>query len=73
MAEFVRIEESSTPGVVILRLERPKVNALDQQVVEELLEKAIELEQRSDVRGVVLWGGPKIFAAGADIGAFPPR
>ena len=71
MAEFVRIEASSTPGVAILRLERPKVNALDQQVVEELLEKAIELERRSDVRGVVLWGGPKIFAAGADIGAFP--
>lgn len=71
MAEFVRIEPSSTDGVAIVRLERPKVNALNQQVSEELLEVATELEGREDIGGVVLWGGPKIFAAGADIGAFP--
>ncbi len=71
MAEFVRIEPSSVDKVVILRLERPKVNALNQQIAEELLEAANELAGRDDVRGVVVWGGPKIFAAGADIGAFP--
>ncbi len=71
MAEFVRIEESPTDGVVILRLERPKVNALNQQVSQELLDAATELEDRADVRGVVVWGGPRIFAAGADIGSFP--
>lgn len=71
MAEFVRIEESSVDKVAILRLERPKVNALNRQVSEELLAAATELEARDDVRGVVLWGGPKIFAAGADIDAFP--
>lgn len=71
MAEFVRIEPSSTDKVAILRLERPKVNALNQQVSEELLEAATELDGRDDIRAVVLWGGPKIFAAGADISAFP--
>ncbi len=71
MAEFVRIEPSTTDKVAIVRLERPKVNALNQQVAEELLEVATELEGRDDIRAVVIWGGPKIFAAGADIGAFP--
>lgn len=71
MSEFVRIEESPVDKVAVLRLERPKVNALNQQVSEELLAAATELEERDDIRAVVLWGGPKIFAAGADIGAFP--
>ncbi len=71
MAEFVTIEPSPVDKVVILRLERPKVNALNQQVGQELLDAATELAGRDDVRGVVVWGGPRIFAAGADIGAFP--
>lgn len=71
MAEFVRIEESSHEKVAILRLERPKVNALNGQVNQELLDAATELDGRDDLRGVVLWGGPKIFAAGADIASFP--
>jgi enoyl-CoA hydratase len=71
MAEFVRIEESSVEKVAILRLERPKVNALNEQVNRELLDAAVELDGRDDIRAVVLWGGPKIFAAGADISAFP--
>lgn len=71
MAEFVRIEESPNKKVAILRLERPKVNALNGQVSQELLDAATELDGRTDIRGVVLWGGPKIFAAGADIAEFP--
>ena len=71
MADFVRIEESSNDKVAILRLERPKVNALNGQVSQELLDAATELDARDDLRGVVLWGGPKIFAAGADIGGVP--
>ena len=71
MSEFVRIEETDHAGVVVMRLERPKVNALNQQVGEELLAAANEIAGRPEVRGMVLWGGPKIFAAGADIGEFP--
>ena len=71
MAEFVSIQDSGTEGVAIIRLDRPKVNALNKQVGEELLEAATELASRDDVRGVVLTGGDRIFAAGADIGEFP--
>ncbi|MFV0523090.1 MAG: enoyl-CoA hydratase/isomerase family protein [Acidimicrobiales bacterium] len=71
MAEFVSIEPTRVDGVVTLRLDRPKVNALNAQVGDELLAAARELAGRRDVRAGVVWGGPKVFAAGADIGAFP--
>jgi enoyl-CoA hydratase/carnithine racemase len=71
MGEFIRIEQSSVEGVAILRLDRPKVNALNKQLCQEIIDAADELEARDDVRAVVVWGGPRIFAAGADIAAFP--
>ncbi len=71
MAEFVSIETTSDEKVAIMRLDRPKVNALNAQVGAELTEAARELAGRTDLRAVILWGGPKIFAAGADIGDFP--
>lgn len=71
MGEFVRLEDSTVPGIGIIRLDRPKVNALNPQLSSELLEVATEAEGRSDLRAIVVWGGPKIFAAGADIGDFP--
>jgi enoyl-CoA hydratase/carnithine racemase len=71
MGEFVRLEEAPDDAVRIIRLDRPKVNALSSQVGRELLEVASELEGRHDVRAVVVWGGPKVFAAGADITEFP--
>lgn len=71
MGEFVNIEDSGTAGVAIIRLDRPKVNALNKQVGEELLAAATELAGRDDVRGVVLYGGDRFFAAGADIAEFP--
>ncbi len=71
MGEFVNIEASSDDKVAIIRLDRPKVNALNAQVGAELGEAAAELAERTDIRGVVVWGGPKVFAAGADISEFP--
>src|SRR5512135_1047480 len=43
------------------------MNALSEQVQEELREAAVEAGARAEVRAVVLYGGPKVFAAGADI------
>ena len=43
------------------------MNALNTQVQEELRAAAAEASERADVRAVVLYGGPKVFAAGADI------
>ncbi len=71
MGEYVRLEESSVDGVAVIRLDRPKVNALNRQLCSELGEVVAELGERSDVRAAVLWGGPRFFAAGADISEFP--
>lgn len=71
MGEVVSVVESDVEGVAIIRLDRPKVNALNSQVGRELIEAVDEIEGRDDVGAVVLWGGPKIFAAGADISEFP--
>jgi enoyl-CoA hydratase/carnithine racemase len=65
MGEFVRVEVEG--GVGTIRLERPPMNALNAQVQDELHEAAIEVGTRADVRAVVIYGGEKVFAAGADI------
>lgn len=65
MGEFVRMEVQD--GVATIRLDRPPANAINAQVSGELGEAALEAGAREDVRAVLIWGGPKIFAAGADI------
>jgi enoyl-CoA hydratase/carnithine racemase len=65
MGEFVRLEVAD--GVGTLRLDRPKMNALNVQVQEEIRAAATEAGERDDVKAVVVYGGEKVFAAGADI------
>jgi enoyl-CoA hydratase/carnithine racemase len=65
VAEFVRLEVED--GVGTIRVDRPKMNALDIQVQEEIRAAAHEAAARDDVRAVVLYGGEKVFAAGADV------
>ncbi|MFI1222104.1 MULTISPECIES: enoyl-CoA hydratase/isomerase family protein [unclassified Streptomyces] len=50
-----------------IRLDRPPMNALDVAVQDRLRELAEEATRREDVRAVILYGGEKVFAAGADI------
>ncbi|MEV0264223.1 enoyl-CoA hydratase-related protein [Streptomyces sp. NPDC050617] len=54
-------------GVGTIRLDRPPMNALDAATQDRLRELAEEATRREDVRAVVIWGGEKVFAAGADI------
>ncbi|KPI00411.1 Enoyl-CoA hydratase [Actinobacteria bacterium OK074] len=54
-------------GVGTLRLDRPPMNALDVATQDRLKELAEEATRREDVRAVVVYGGEKVFAAGADI------
>ncbi|MFJ6573674.1 enoyl-CoA hydratase/isomerase family protein [Streptomyces sp. NPDC091292] len=54
-------------GVGTIRLDRPPMNALDIATQDRLKELAEEASHRDDVRAVVLYGGEKVFAAGADI------
>ena len=65
MGEFCRLEV--TDGVGTIRLDRPKMNALNKQFQEEIRAAATEATERDDVRAVVVWGGERVFAAGADI------
>ncbi|MGW0557875.1 enoyl-CoA hydratase/isomerase family protein [Streptomyces sp. NPDC002926] len=54
-------------GVGTIRLDRPPMNALDIAIQDRLRELAEEATRREDVRAVILYGGEKVFAAGADI------
>lgn len=71
MGEFVRLEVDGERRVGTIRIDRPPMNALSSQVFRELIEVTDEAGARDDVGAVVVWGGPKIFAAGADIKEFP--
>jgi enoyl-CoA hydratase/carnithine racemase len=65
MGEFVRLEVAD--GIGTIRLDRPKMNALNEQVQEEIRAAAHEATQRDDVKAVIVYGGERVFAAGADI------
>ncbi|MGW0706761.1 enoyl-CoA hydratase/isomerase family protein [Streptomyces sp. NPDC002643] len=54
-------------GVGTIRLDRPPMNALDIATQDRLKAVAEEAADRADVRAVVIHGGAKVFAAGADI------
>jgi enoyl-CoA hydratase/carnithine racemase len=68
VGEFVRLEVAD--GIGTIRLDRPPMNALNRQLQAELRAVAIEAGERADVRAVIVYGGPKVFAAGADIKEF---
>ncbi|MGY2128900.1 enoyl-CoA hydratase/isomerase family protein [Blastococcus sp. SYSU DS0617] len=65
--EFVTLQVED--GVGTIRLDRPKMNAIDEQLHLEVRAAAIEAGERADVRAVVVYGGERVFAAGADIKA----
>lgn len=65
MGEFVRVEHGQ--AVATIRLDRPPMNALNAQVQDEIAAAAAEVGSDPEVRAVVLYGGEKVFAAGADI------
>ena len=66
MPEAYVTVERRPDNVALIRLDRPKANALSVAVLEQL--HAVAMALHDDPPGaVVLWGGRKIFAAGADI------
>src|SRR3954467_2174927 len=68
MGELVRVERRDD-GVAVITLNNPKVNALSQALLTELGEAATELTAEPP-GAVVITGGERIFAAGADISEF---
>jgi enoyl-CoA hydratase/carnithine racemase len=65
MSDFVRWETKD--GIGTIRLDRPPMNALNGQVQEELRAAAGAATDDPGVRAVIVYGGEKVFAAGADI------
>jgi enoyl-CoA hydratase/carnithine racemase len=65
VGELVRLEVDG--GIGTIRLDRPPMNALDAAVQESIRAAATEAGERRDVAAVVVYGGEKVFAAGADI------
>lgn len=54
------------PGIRVLRLARPPVNALGPELVAELRD-ALDYAAGDGVAALVLAGGPKVFSAGLDV------
>jgi enoyl-CoA hydratase/carnithine racemase len=65
MGEFVRLEVAD--GIGTIRLDRPPVNAMNDQLTSELASCAASAGD-AGIRAVIIYGGEKAFAAGADIG-----
>jgi enoyl-CoA hydratase/carnithine racemase len=65
MSELVHVEVEG--GIATIRLDRPPVNALNFQVQDELHAAARQVSERRDVSAVIVYGGEKVFAAGADV------
>ena len=70
--EFITVDVDAPIATVTLN--RPKVlNALSPELVGEVNQALRELDADERVRAIVLTGGPKVFAAGADIGDMAER
>lgn len=65
MSDFVRLEVEG--GIGTIRLDRPPMNALNFEIQDALPAAAAEAAARRDVSAVIVYGGEKVFAAGADI------
>lgn len=65
MADFVSMDVADR--VATITLNRPKMNALSLQMQREIRDAAHEASANPEIGAVVIYGGPKVFAAGADV------
>lgn len=63
--DFIRLEVAD--GVATIRLDRPPMNALNAQMQDELAAVAAAVSESTAIAAVVIYGGEKVFAAGADV------
>src|SRR3954469_2431900 len=68
MPELVRV--GIEDRVATIRLDPPPMNAINSTVQEELRAAAEQVTRDDDVRAVIVYGGEKVFAAGADVKEF---
>lgn len=65
MSDFVRVEIED--GIATIRLDRPPMNALNAEIQRALGEACAQVGTDPSVGAVIVYGGEKVFAAGADI------
>jgi enoyl-CoA hydratase/carnithine racemase len=70
MSDYVRLEVEG--GIGTIRMDRPPMNAINVEVQDALHAAAAEAGTRRDVSAVIIYGGEKVFAAGADIKEMQP-
>lgn len=66
--EFIKVDPQVQPFTALIELNRPKeLNALNRQLMSEVRDALKQLDEDEQVRVIILTGGEKVFAAGADI------
>jgi enoyl-CoA hydratase/carnithine racemase len=65
----VIVTEPRDEGVMVLRMNRPKGNLLSTDMLERL-RSTLERWAEKPPGALVLWGGPRLFSAGADVAEF---
>jgi enoyl-CoA hydratase len=63
------VVERRPDEVAVVRLNRPKLNTLSTVLLAEL-RSVLSMLAEEELGAVVLWGGPRVFAAGADVSEF---
>ncbi len=66
----VRLEVDAATQVATVVVDRPPLNALDLAAWRQLATVLAEVAERDDVRALLVVGGPRAFAAGADVREF---
>ena len=66
--EFIKVNKQYEKFIALIELNRPKeLNALNRELMLEIRDTLRELDEDDEVRVIILTGGQKVFAAGADI------
>ena len=66
--EYIKVNDQWAQHVALIEINRPKeLNALNQQVMQELRDALQLLDRSEKIRAIILTGNEKAFAAGADI------
>jgi enoyl-CoA hydratase len=65
---YVNLIVTKEGDIGVVQLNRPKVlNALNSELMAELVNALEELDKSQEIRAIILTGGPNVFAAGADL------
>lgn len=68
--ELAQLVDPEGGTVATIRIDRPPMNALDRRVQGQLAAAAAAITADPRIRAVIIYGGEKVFAAGADVKQF---